>query len=129
MNESLHVFTAENWEAEVLAAEGVVLVDFWADWCPPCRKLSPLVDELAQEVRIRLWRAHADHQRAGEQIEAIPASYLHRTALSAAIDLLRRTRHKYPFHKIVSHKFPLEQVNEAFSQQHTGHVTRASLVP
>jgi threonine dehydrogenase-like Zn-dependent dehydrogenase len=46
-----------------------------------------------------------------------------------AIDMLSRTRNKYPFHKIISHKFPLEQVNEAFAQQHTGHVTRASLVP
>ena len=36
---------------------------------------------------------------------------------------------KYPFHKIVSHKFPLEQVNEAFARQHEGHVTRSSLVP
>jgi threonine dehydrogenase-like Zn-dependent dehydrogenase len=52
-----------------------------------------------------------------------------RSHFRGAIDLLHRTHRKYPFHKIVSHKFPLEQVNEAFSQQHTGHVTRASLVP
>ncbi|HZM26218.1 MAG TPA: sigma-70 family RNA polymerase sigma factor [Gemmatimonadales bacterium] len=50
------------------------------------------VDELVQEVRIRLWRAHARDGEGSEQIEAIPASYLHRTALSAAIDLLRRRR-------------------------------------
>lgn len=47
-------------------------------------------DELIQEVRIRLWRAHGAQDKAHEQIAAIPASYLHRTALSAAIDLLRR---------------------------------------
>lgn len=46
-----------------------------------------------------------------------------------AIAMLHRTRDRYPFHKIVSHQFPLEQINEAFAQQHTGHVTRASLVP
>jgi RNA polymerase sigma-70 factor, ECF subfamily len=50
------------------------------------------VDELMQEVRIRLWRAHGAQDRPGEQIAAIPASYLHRTALSAAVDLLRRSR-------------------------------------
>ncbi len=50
------------------------------------------VDELLQEVRIRLWRAHGSQERADEQIAGIPASYLHRTALSAAIDLLRRRR-------------------------------------
>jgi RNA polymerase sigma factor (sigma-70 family) len=50
------------------------------------------VDELVQEVRIRLWRAHGTQEGADEQIRGIPASYLHRTALSAAIDLLRRRR-------------------------------------
>jgi RNA polymerase sigma factor (sigma-70 family) len=50
------------------------------------------VDELVQEVRIRLWHAHGRQERANEHIEAIPASYLHRTALSAAVDLLRRRR-------------------------------------
>lgn len=49
-------------------------------------------DELVQEVRIRLWRAHGGHEGSGEQIAGIPASYLHRTALSAAIDLVRRRR-------------------------------------
>ncbi len=50
------------------------------------------VDELMQEVRIRLWHAHGGQERASESIAAIPASYLHRTALSAAIDLIRRHR-------------------------------------
>ncbi len=50
------------------------------------------VDELMQEVRIRLWHAHGGHERASENLAAIPASYLQRTALSAAIDLLRRGR-------------------------------------
>ena len=50
------------------------------------------VDELMQEVRIRLWHAHGGQERADEHIAAIPASYLHRTALSAAVDLLRRRR-------------------------------------
>jgi RNA polymerase sigma factor (sigma-70 family) len=50
------------------------------------------VDELLQEVRIRLWRAHGEVAGAGEHIASISASYLHRTALSAAIDMLRRRR-------------------------------------
>jgi RNA polymerase sigma-70 factor (ECF subfamily) len=50
------------------------------------------VDELVQEVRIRLWRAHGGQERPDETIASIPASYLHRTALSAAIDLIRRRR-------------------------------------
>jgi threonine dehydrogenase-like Zn-dependent dehydrogenase len=52
-----------------------------------------------------------------------------RRHLRGAIDLLQRTRDRYPYHKLVSHKFPVDRVNEAFAQQQTGHVTRASLLP
>lgn len=40
-------------EDEVLKAEGPVIVDFWAEWCGPCKALSPLVDELANEMKGR----------------------------------------------------------------------------
>lgn len=39
-----------NFEAEVLNAKGVVLVDFFATWCAPCKMLSPIVDQVADEV-------------------------------------------------------------------------------
>jgi threonine dehydrogenase-like Zn-dependent dehydrogenase len=52
-----------------------------------------------------------------------------RRHLHGAIEFLSRTQSRYPYHKIVSHSFPLQQVNEAFAQQNTGRVTRASLVP
>ncbi|NMB42483.1 MAG: thioredoxin [Firmicutes bacterium] len=42
-------FTEENFDTEVLKNEGIVLVDFWAEWCGPCRRLAPLVEELAEE--------------------------------------------------------------------------------
>jgi thioredoxin 1 len=50
----MKVLTRETWQAEVLGVEGPVLVDFWASWCPPCRKLAPLVDELAREYAGRV---------------------------------------------------------------------------
>jgi threonine dehydrogenase-like Zn-dependent dehydrogenase len=49
--------------------------------------------------------------------------------LRGALDLMRRTLTKYPWQKIVSHKFPLDAINEAFAQQNQGHVTRAAIVP
>ena len=42
-------FTDSSWEQEVLKSDKPVLVDFWAEWCGPCRMIGPLVEELANE--------------------------------------------------------------------------------
>ena len=47
-------FTKENFEAEVIASELPVLVDFWATWCGPCRMIAPAVEEIAKEYEGRL---------------------------------------------------------------------------
>jgi len=49
--------------------------------------------------------------------------------LQQALDLMRRTRDKYPWHQVVSHTFPLERINEAFVEADQGRVTRAAIVP
>lgn len=41
------IFTSENFEAEVLKSEVPVLVDFYADWCGPCKMMGPVVDDIA----------------------------------------------------------------------------------
>jgi len=46
---SVNVFNEENFEEEVMKSEETVLVDFYADWCGPCKMMSPIIDEIAEE--------------------------------------------------------------------------------
>ena len=55
--------TAENFEQEALQAKETVLIDFWASWCGPCRMLSPIVDEIAEEkTDVKVCKVNVDDQ-------------------------------------------------------------------
>ncbi|MFA5353332.1 MAG: thioredoxin [Thermodesulfovibrionales bacterium] len=49
MAEGVMEFTGANWDKDVLQSNGLVMVDFWAVWCGPCRMVAPTVEELAKE--------------------------------------------------------------------------------
>mgnify|MGYP004527361025 FL=1 len=73
---SVHTITKENFEQEVLHSDKKVLLDFWATWCGPCRMVSPLVDEIAEENDdLFVGKINVDEQpelAAAFHVESIP---------------------------------------------------------
>ena len=78
MSENLKNFNTDDFEAEVLKSDIPVLVDFWAEWCGPCRTIGPIVDELANDysgkAKVGKLNVDTDNQIAAEYgVRSIPA--------------------------------------------------------
>jgi len=74
-------FTDDNFQAEVLDSEGLVLVDFWAQWCTPCLMLGPTIEELAKDFKgkVKVGKLNVDENQQITQkygIMSIPTVYL-----------------------------------------------------
>lgn len=88
MNEKVLVVNEKNFEAEVLRSEQPVLVDFWAEWCAPCKHLAPTIDALALQYAGRVKVAKLDVDTAPDLagrygIQSIPTLLLFRGGVVA----------------------------------------------
>lgn len=80
-SEHVHEFTDQNFHTEVLQSTEPVLVDFWAEWCMPCKMLAPTIDKLAASYagKLKVGKVDTDSNRDTAmkyQISAIPTVIL-----------------------------------------------------
>jgi thioredoxin 1 len=54
LSDKIVYVTDDTFEGEVIGAEGTVLVDYWADWCGPCKMIAPILDEIAEDYAGKL---------------------------------------------------------------------------
>ena len=105
MSEHIHYVTDDTFEQEVLQSSMPVLVDYWADWCGPCKMISPILDEVAKEYtgRLKVCKLNIDENQAtppkfgirgiptlmlfkNGNVEATKVGALSKTQLNAFID-------------------------------------------
>jgi len=97
--------TDDSFEDEVVKAEGPVLVDYWADWCGPCKMIAPILDEIADEYqgKVKIAKLNIDENPAtpprygirgiptlmlfkGGNVEATKVGAVSKSQLTAFID-------------------------------------------
>lgn len=98
MSEKVIQLTASNFDAEVMKSDKPVLVDFWAEWCSPCRMLAPTVDTIASdyEGKVKVGKVNIDENSGlAEQfgIMSIPTLILFNNgkAVEKSVGLVSKT--------------------------------------
>ena len=66
MSEHIHHVTDDTFEPEVLQADKPVLVDYWAEWCGPCKMIAPLLDDIAKDYagKLKVAKLNIDENQA-----------------------------------------------------------------
>lgn len=105
MSDGITHVTDDSFENEVLKADGPVLVDYWAEWCGPCKMISPVLEEIAQEYngKVKIAKLNIDENPGtppkygirgiptlmlfkGGNVEATKVGAVSKSQLSAFID-------------------------------------------
>ena len=89
MSEHIHYVTDDSFDAEVLQSEQPVLVDYWAEWCGPCKMIAPLLDEVAKDYagKLKVAKLNIDENQATPPkygIRGIPTLMLFKNGTLAA---------------------------------------------
>lgn len=75
------IITSDNFDSEILNSEELVLVDFWAEWCGPCKMVGPIIEDIANEAdgKFKVGKINVDEEMelaVRYKVASIPAIYL-----------------------------------------------------
>jgi len=90
------ILTDDNFE-EVVKSNGLVLVDFWAEWCGPCKKVSPILDEISEEHGILVGKLNIDEnpvKTAEYSVSSIPTMVLFEDGVVIKTIIGAKPKHK-----------------------------------
>jgi thioredoxin 1 len=65
-SDKIVILNDQNFQDEIKGSESPILVDFWAEWCAPCRMIAPMLEEIAEEYdgKVRIGKLNVDQNRA-----------------------------------------------------------------